>query len=145
MCRQDKENEEDALINILKSLVGECKLVYTNKNIRVEAPSCGTNKVQGVAFVAEEEEGDTSGTLPCQLPPKELNPGSFTLPCTTGNLNLFAMADLGASVNVMPKSIFENLKLANLKETSMVVEMADMKKKAPCAFLVRASKGVLVV
>nr|GEY04987.1 ribonuclease H-like domain, reverse transcriptase, RNA-dependent DNA polymerase [Tanacetum cinerariifolium] len=95
-----------------------------------KAPSCGTNKVQGVSFVAEEE-GDTSGTLPCHLRHKELNPGSFTLPCTISNLNLYAMADLGASVNIMPKLIFEHLKLANLKETSMVVEMADMTKKAP--------------
>nr|GEW19456.1 hypothetical protein [Tanacetum cinerariifolium] len=76
------------------------------------------------------EEWDTSGTLPCQLPPKELNLGSFTLPCTIGNLNLYVMEDLGASVNIMPKSIFKHLKPANLKETSMVVEMADIIKKA---------------
>nr|GEZ45878.1 hypothetical protein [Tanacetum cinerariifolium] len=67
----------------------------------------------------KKEERDTSGTLLCQLPPKELNLGSFTLPCTIGNLNLYAMADLGASVNIMPKSIFKHLKPANLKETSM--------------------------
>nr|GFA16220.1 hypothetical protein [Tanacetum cinerariifolium] len=81
----------------------------------------------------ENEEGGISGALPCQLPPnpKELNPGSFTLPCTIGNLNLYVMADLGASVNVMPKSIFEHLKLVSLKETNMVVEMADMITKAP--------------
>ncbi|GKA12201.1 hypothetical protein Tco_0691747 [Tanacetum coccineum] len=31
MCGHDKEGEEDALIIILKSLVGECKAVYANK------------------------------------------------------------------------------------------------------------------
>ncbi|GJV76744.1 Toll/interleukin-1 receptor domain-containing protein [Tanacetum coccineum] len=41
------------------------------------------------------------------------------------------LSDIGASVNIMPKSIFEHLKLANLKETIMVVEMADMTKKVP--------------
>nr|GEW61808.1 hypothetical protein [Tanacetum cinerariifolium] len=86
MCGKDKENEEDALIDILKSLVGECKSIHTNKNIRVKAPSCGTNKVQGLSFVLEDEEGDILGALPCQLPPKELNPGSFTLPCTIGSV-----------------------------------------------------------
>ncbi|GKB76636.1 phospholipase-like protein [Tanacetum coccineum] len=125
MCRQEKESEEDALIDILKSLVEECKVVYK------EASSCGTNEVQGVYFVADNKEGDTSGTLPSQLPPKELNLGSFTLPCIIGNLNLYDMENLGASVNVMPKLIFEHLKLASLKQTSMVVEMADMTKKAP--------------
>ncbi|GJS27413.1 hypothetical protein Tco_0488033 [Tanacetum coccineum] len=128
MCGQDKENEEDALIAILKSLVGECKAVHTNKGAQTKTYSNGTNEVQGVSFVADDEEGDISRALPCQLPPKELNPGSFTLPCTIGSIYLYVMANLGASVNVMPKSIFEHLKLANLKETDMVVEMADMKK-----------------
>ncbi|GJT41845.1 hypothetical protein Tco_0941710 [Tanacetum coccineum] len=36
-----------------------------------------------------------------------------------------------ASVNVMPRNIFEYLKLANLTNTNMLVEMADMTKKAP--------------
>nr|GEW06267.1 phospholipase-like protein [Tanacetum cinerariifolium] len=131
MCGQDKESQDDALIDILKSLVGECKAVYTNKSTRIEASSHGTNEVQGVSFVVDDEEGDILRALPYELPSKELNLGSFTLPRTIGNLNLYDMADLGASVNVMPKSIFEHLKLANLKETYMVVEMADMTKKAP--------------
>ncbi|GJU64856.1 zf-CCHC domain-containing protein [Tanacetum coccineum] len=38
--------------------------------------------------------------------------------------------DLEASINVVPKSVFEHLELANLKETDMLVEMADMTKKA---------------
>ncbi|GJU61851.1 phospholipase-like protein [Tanacetum coccineum] len=41
------------------------------------------------------------------------------------------MADLGASVNVISKSMFEHLKLANLKKTDMLVEMADMTKRVP--------------
>ncbi|GKB43839.1 hypothetical protein Tco_0888781 [Tanacetum coccineum] len=45
--------------------------------------------------------------------------------------NFYAMADLGASVNVTPKSIFEHLKLARLKKTDMLVEMADMTKRSP--------------
>ncbi|GKE52217.1 hypothetical protein Tco_1487373, partial [Tanacetum coccineum] len=37
---------------------------------------------------------------------------------------------LGANVNVIPKSIFEHLKLARLKKTKMLVEMADMTKRS---------------
>nr|GEY71534.1 phospholipase-like protein [Tanacetum cinerariifolium] len=70
-----------------------------------------------------------SGVLPCQLPPKELNPWSFTLPCTIGSLNVYALAYLGASVNIMSRSMFNHLNLTNLKETNMLVEMADMAKK----------------
>ncbi|GJX08064.1 hypothetical protein Tco_0195996 [Tanacetum coccineum] len=36
-----------------------------------------------------------------------------------------------SGINMMLKSIFEHLKLTNLKKTSMVVEMADMTKKGP--------------
>ncbi|GJW60741.1 phospholipase-like protein [Tanacetum coccineum] len=89
----------------------------------------------GVSFIADDDiqnkEGVISGALPCQLLPKELNPWSFTLPCTIGSLNLYVMADLGTSVNVMPKSIFKHFKVANLKENDMVVEMADMTEKFP--------------
>ncbi|GJW39211.1 RNA-directed DNA polymerase, eukaryota, reverse transcriptase zinc-binding domain protein [Tanacetum coccineum] len=38
--------------------------------------------------------------------------------------------DLGASVNIMPHSMFKSLKLTNIKETTALVEMADMSKKA---------------
>nr|GEY12666.1 hypothetical protein [Tanacetum cinerariifolium] len=38
--------------------------------------------------------------------------------------------DVGDSVNILPGSMFDHLKLTNLKETNMLVEMADMTKKA---------------
>ncbi|GJT90585.1 putative reverse transcriptase domain-containing protein [Tanacetum coccineum] len=66
-----------------------------------------------------------------QLPTKESNPGHFTLPCTISNFNFYAMANLGASVNVLPRNIFKYLELTNLSETKMLVEMADMRKKTP--------------
>nr|GEX50748.1 hypothetical protein [Tanacetum cinerariifolium] len=60
-----------------------------------------------------------------------MNPGNFTLSCTIGSLKFYAMADLGASVNVIHKSMFEHLKPAQLKKTDMLVEMADMTKRYP--------------
>nr|GFB27276.1 phospholipase-like protein [Tanacetum cinerariifolium] len=77
------------------------------------------------ALLLKENEG-SSRVLPCQLPPKELNLGSFTLPCTIGSLNVYDLAYLGASVNIMPYSMFKSLELASLKETTILVEMADM-------------------
>ncbi|GJU42459.1 hypothetical protein Tco_1195416, partial [Tanacetum coccineum] len=95
MTWQDKKEEEDALIDILKI---------------------------GVSFVTEEE-GDSSETLPYQQPYNEINSRSFTLPCTIGNLKTYVMANVGAGINMMPKLLFEHLKLANLKKTSMAIEM----------------------
>ncbi|GKE99272.1 reverse transcriptase domain-containing protein, partial [Tanacetum coccineum] len=48
--------------------------------------------------------------------------------------------DLGSSINVIPKSMFEHLKLARLKKTDMLVEMADMTKRA----LIGIVKNILV-
>ncbi|GJU43133.1 zinc knuckle CX2CX4HX4C containing protein [Tanacetum coccineum] len=80
-----------------------------------------------MSFLSDSQEEITND----QLPTKESNPGHFTLPCTISNFNFYAMADLGVSVNVIPRNIFEYLELTNLSETEMLVEMADMRKKAP--------------
>ncbi|GJZ79774.1 phospholipase-like protein [Tanacetum coccineum] len=100
-----------------------------------ETSSNGTNELYGVSFIfndnvhiSKETKEGPSKVLPCQLPPKELSPGSFTLLCTIGSLNIYAMADVGSNVNIMPRSMFNHLKLTNLKETSILVEMVDMTK-----------------
>ncbi|GJU14195.1 reverse transcriptase domain-containing protein [Tanacetum coccineum] len=100
------------------------------KTVTADHETSGPNKLHGVSFISEPES-DTLKILQQQLPPKELNPRSFTLPCTIGKFNFYAMADLSASINVMPMSIFEHLHLTNLKKTNMLCEMADMSKKEP--------------
>nr|GFB72395.1 reverse transcriptase domain-containing protein [Tanacetum cinerariifolium] len=39
--------------------------------------------------------------------------------------NCLALADLGASINLMPLSIWKKLRLATLNDTKMVLELAD--------------------
>nr|GEU58133.1 hypothetical protein [Tanacetum cinerariifolium] len=73
-----------------------------------------------------------STTLQNQPAPKENDSGSFTLHCLISNLNIkSALADLGASINVMPFSTFKRLQIGNLQPTNMMVEMVDMTMKAP--------------
>ncbi|GJU71547.1 hypothetical protein Tco_1262952 [Tanacetum coccineum] len=60
------------------------------------------------------------------IPRKEKDPGSFTLPCFINNVCFDnALADLGASVSVMPLSIYVNLGLGELAHTKLTVELAD--------------------
>ncbi|GJX80093.1 hypothetical protein Tco_0328242 [Tanacetum coccineum] len=59
--------------------------------------------LHGISFLSDSHEENTND----QLPTKESNPGHFTLPYTIGNFNFYAMANLGASVNVLPRNIFE--------------------------------------
>lgn len=61
-----------------------------------------------------------------KLPAKCKDPGMFTIPCTIGNMRFEkAMADLGASINVMPYSIYASLTLGPLLKTGVVIQLAD--------------------
>nr|GEY09130.1 hypothetical protein [Tanacetum cinerariifolium] len=48
-----------------------------------------------------------------------------------GEFERLSPFNLGVSVNVIPKTMFKHLKLAQLKKTNMLVEMADMTKRSP--------------
>ncbi|GKB59414.1 homeodomain-like protein [Tanacetum coccineum] len=66
------------------------------------------------------------------LPPKENDPGSFTIPCYINNICFEkALADLGASVSVMPYSNFTNLGLGELTPTKLIIELAYKTIKRP--------------
>nr|GEZ58879.1 reverse transcriptase domain-containing protein [Tanacetum cinerariifolium] len=61
-----------------------------------------------------------------KLPEKLGDPGRFLIPCDFLKFdNCLALADLGASINLMPLSIWKKLRLPTLKDTKMVLELAD--------------------
>lgn len=60
-----------------------------------------------------------------KLPVKKNDPGSFTLPCRIGNLQKIGLCDLGASINLMPLSIFKELKIGNARPTTVTLQLAD--------------------
>nr|GEW91813.1 hypothetical protein [Tanacetum cinerariifolium] len=61
-----------------------------------------------------------------KLPEKLGDPGRFLIPCDFLEFdNYLALADLGASINLMPLSIWKKLRLPTLNDTKMVLELAD--------------------
>nr|GFA27119.1 hypothetical protein [Tanacetum cinerariifolium] len=61
-----------------------------------------------------------------KLPEKLGDPGRFLIPCDFSKFdNRLALADLGASINLMPLSIWKKLKLPMLNDTKMILELAD--------------------
>ncbi|GJW73199.1 putative reverse transcriptase domain-containing protein, partial [Tanacetum coccineum] len=63
---------------------------------------------------------------------KEKDLGSFTLPCFINNVCFDnALADLGASINIMPLSTYLNLGLGELAHTKLTIELADRTMKYP--------------
>ena len=67
-----------------------------------------------------------SAVLLHKLPPKKKDPGSFTISCTIGNSDFKrALIDLGASINLMPYSVFQRLGQGELNPTSVILQLAD--------------------
>nr|GFB01242.1 hypothetical protein [Tanacetum cinerariifolium] len=61
-----------------------------------------------------------------KLPEKLSDPGRFLIPCDFFEFdNCLAIAYIGASINLMPLSIWKKLKLPTLNDTKMVLELAD--------------------
>ncbi|KAL7615460.1 hypothetical protein Lser_V15G05948 [Lactuca serriola] len=61
-----------------------------------------------------------------KLPKKKGDPKSLTLPCQFGNLaTIHALADSGASVNLMPYSFFKKLALLEPRPIRMVIHLAN--------------------
>ncbi|GJZ42445.1 reverse transcriptase domain-containing protein [Tanacetum coccineum] len=61
-----------------------------------------------------------------KLPEKLGDPGKFLIPCVFLRMEeCLALADLGASINLMPLSVWKKLSLPELTPTCMTLELAD--------------------
>jgi hypothetical protein len=60
------------------------------------------------------------------MPLKQKDPGAFIIPCVIGNASFKkALCDLGASISVMPKHVYDSLSLEPLNKTSIVIQLVD--------------------
>nr|GEW03521.1 reverse transcriptase domain-containing protein [Tanacetum cinerariifolium] len=60
-----------------------------------------------------------------KLPEKLGDPGKFLIPCGFSKLKCKALADLGASINLMPLSVWKELGLPELIPTRMTLKLAN--------------------
>ncbi|CAN6712895.1 unnamed protein product [Malus baccata var. baccata] len=96
---------------------------------------CTTKRRMSNKEVVKVSE-NVSAVLQRKLPTKCKDPGSFTIPCVIGNTRFEnAMLDLGASINVMPYSIYASMNLGELKKDGVIIQLADRSNAYP--------KGVL--
>ena len=84
------------------------------------------------------EEGIVNLTATCsavmkkELPKKMKDPGSFTIPCIIGGVEIQkALCDSGASINLMPLSVSKKLSLGELIPTTITLQMADRSMVKP--------------
>ncbi|GJY69204.1 reverse transcriptase domain-containing protein [Tanacetum coccineum] len=67
-----------------------------------------------------------SAVLLKKLPEKLGDPGKFLIPCDFPGMDVcLALADLGASINLMPLSVWKKLSLPELTPTCMTLKLAD--------------------
>ncbi|KAJ9556882.1 hypothetical protein OSB04_011496 [Centaurea solstitialis] len=111
--RKEKKEAQYRMPNYVKFI----KVLVSNKaNLGAE----------GIAFLNAECSAILSDT------PKKGDPGSFTIPCYFGkSISCRALADLGASINLMPLSFYQKLGLGDLKNTRMTIQLADRSIKYP--------------
>ena len=80
------------------------------------------------AFLTEQ----VSAIIECKTPVKYKDPGCPTISVNIGGISVEkALLDLGASVNLLPYSMYKQLGLRELKPTSITLSLADRSIKIP--------------
>ncbi|XP_021755398.1 uncharacterized protein LOC110720653 [Chenopodium quinoa] len=87
----------------------------------------GRREVETVNLTA-----NCSAILSSKLPTKLQDPSSFSIPCSINEIHLGkALCDLGASVSLMPFSVYQKLNVGNLSPTNITLQLADRSTKLP--------------
>ncbi|RDX60140.1 hypothetical protein CR513_61745, partial [Mucuna pruriens] len=94
----------------------------------------GSVEVGGIVSTLTKNEEVTAKAQ--ALPKKYRDPGIFSVPCTIGECTFAnAMLDLGASINVMPNSIYKFLNFGDLGPTRMTIQLANKSVVQPLGVL----------
>nr|GEU30774.1 reverse transcriptase domain-containing protein [Tanacetum cinerariifolium] len=102
----------DALVHMSKFALMFKKLL-NNKNKLIDLTKTSLNE-------------NCSAVVLKKLPEKLGDPGRFLIPCDFSEFdNCLALADLGASINLMPLSIWKKLRIPTLNDKKMVLALAD--------------------
>nr|GEZ70962.1 reverse transcriptase domain-containing protein [Tanacetum cinerariifolium] len=92
----------------------------------VEALSLLTNKYKLYELARTPLNEHCSAVLLKKLPEKVGDLGKFLIPCNFPRMDeCLGLADLGASINLMPLSVWNTLSLPELSPTCMTLELAD--------------------
>nr|GEX92958.1 reverse transcriptase domain-containing protein [Tanacetum cinerariifolium] len=92
----------------------------------VVQPSPASTSSTPISFPKMPEVTKDTAVIIKKLPEKLGDPGKFLIPCDFPELDeCLALADLGASINLMPLSNWRKLSLPELTSTQMILELVD--------------------
>ncbi|GJZ12891.1 reverse transcriptase domain-containing protein [Tanacetum coccineum] len=84
-----------------------------------------SNKEKLIELANTPLNENCSAVILKKLPEKLGDPGKFLIPCGFSELKCKALADLGASINLMPLLVWKKLGLPKLIFTQMTLELAN--------------------
>ena len=130
-----KETQQAGILEVLRQVKVNITLLDLINQVPAYAKFlkdlCTIKRGLGIekkAFLTEH----VSALIQSQYPVKYKDPGSPTIPVNIGgNCINKALLDLGASVNLMPFSVYMQLGLGELKPTSITLSLADRSVKIP--------------
>ncbi|KAI3690179.1 hypothetical protein L2E82_48154 [Cichorium intybus] len=124
-----REKEDEEILELFRKVEVNIPLLDAIKHVPKYAKFlkelCSSKKkLRGKRTVRVGE--NVSAIIQKRLPKKRKDPGVFAVPCKMGNLTVpHAMLDLGASINVLPFSVFKTSNLGTLKRTGVLIQLAD--------------------
>nr|GEV44558.1 reverse transcriptase domain-containing protein [Tanacetum cinerariifolium] len=84
-----------------------------------------SNKEKRLKLANTPHNENCSAVILKKLPEKLRDPGEFLISCGFSELKCKALADLGASINLMPLSVWKRLGLPELISTRITLELAN--------------------
>nr|GEX40352.1 reverse transcriptase domain-containing protein [Tanacetum cinerariifolium]GEY68836.1 reverse transcriptase domain-containing protein [Tanacetum cinerariifolium] len=125
--------------NTIPNPKGKAKAITTRSGMSYKEPPIppmGVNQQEPIELLNNKDKlieltkmllnENCSAIFLKKLPEKLGDPGRFLIPCDfTGLDNYLALADLGASINLMPLSIWKKLRIPTVNDTKMVLELAN--------------------
>jgi hypothetical protein len=129
--RYKKEDKEKEILEVFKKVKLNIHLIDAIKQIPKYAKffkeMCTTKrayKLKGHEMVSMGEV--VSAVVQKNMPLKQKDPCVFIIPCVIGNASFNrALCDLGASISIMPKHVYDSLSLEPLNKTSIVIQLVD--------------------
>ena len=132
---KNKATQQAAILEVLRQVKVNIPLLDLINQVpayaKILKDLCTIKKGLGIekkAFLTEH----VSAIIQSKYPVKYKDPGSPTIPVNIGgNCIDKSLLDLGASVNLMPYSVYMQLGLGELKPTTITLSLADRSVKIP--------------
>ena len=130
-----KASKKGGILEVLRQVKVNIPLLDMIKQVPTYAKFlkdlCTVKKGLGIdkkAFLIEQ----VSSIIQCKTLVKYKDPGSPTISVNIGGIYIDkALLDLGASVNLLPYSVYKQLGLGELKPTNITLSLADRSVKIP--------------